>query len=463
MVSTPADDDTYGVREIIQFQVPLSAAVDVEGVVVMGTYVGDRWRGATYRSGSGTNKLIFGYKVQSADMDDDGFQIHRGYQDSDGVFHGLGGSGSIKLQGTDVTVRRTYDGIDDQEGHKVDGSITPIGLNTEITSTPASGDTYRYGETIEVSITFSAALDVEGTKHPNLREGADRDNNWRGANYKEGSGTKTLVFGYTVQPHDLDEDGITMSSSYTQGGEALGFGGSGTITVSGTDIEVPPDFIGLSDQAGHKVNGQPYAKAIAITSTPGASTDTYGRDEIIQISLSFDQTVDADAGSYALITMSIATGGGAFYASGNGRDTLIFEYQVHSVDRDDDGIDVEMYPTMNIKASETQIDYQTGPGAPAPELTEQSGHKVDGSLYDDTAPTITAVTFDDSPGPEDDSTYEEGDWIVVAVTFDENVEVIEGVRSGPPQIQLVVGEALLTAQYGVLPATAEGLSQRQDP
>ena len=69
MVSTPADDDTYGVGEIIQFQVTLSAAVDVVGEVVMGTYVGDWWRGATYRSGSGTNKLIFGYKVQSADME----------------------------------------------------------------------------------------------------------------------------------------------------------------------------------------------------------------------------------------------------------------------------------------------------------------------------------------------------------------------------------------------------------
>ena len=72
MASTPADDNTYGVGEIIQFQVTLSAAVDVEGVVVMGTRVGERWRAATYRSGSGTDKLIFGYRVKSEDRDDDG-------------------------------------------------------------------------------------------------------------------------------------------------------------------------------------------------------------------------------------------------------------------------------------------------------------------------------------------------------------------------------------------------------
>ena len=127
-----------------------------------------------------------------------------GYQDSQGVFHGLGGSGSIKAQDTDLTVRRFYDGIVDQEGHKVDRSITP---------TPASGDTYRYGETVEFAITFSAALDVEGSKHLNLRLGADQANNWRGANYREGSGTETLVLSYTVQPRDLDEDGISMGAA----------------------------------------------------------------------------------------------------------------------------------------------------------------------------------------------------------------------------------------------------------
>ena len=70
--------------------------------------------------------------------------------------------------------------------------------------------------------------------------GADEDTNWRGAQYQEGSGTNTLVFGYTVQPHDLDADGISVGGSYIQDGERQGFGGSGTITVSGTDIELPP-------------------------------------------------------------------------------------------------------------------------------------------------------------------------------------------------------------------------------
>ena len=196
--------------------------------------------------------------------------------------------------------------------------------------------------------------------------------------------------------------------------------------MQGTDILVRRIYDGIDDQEGHNVDGIKQANLRV-----GADQDNNWK--------------------------------AARYKEGSGTNTLVFEYQVHSVDRDDDGIDVEMPGSLNIKASGTQIDYQSGPGAPAPELTEESGHKVDGSLHDDTAPSITAVTFDDSPGPGDDSTNEEGDWIVVAVMFDENVDVLQGAISRPPQIQLVICDALRTARYGVPPGSPEGLSQPEAP
>ena len=311
-------------------------------------------------------------------------------------------------------------------------------MDTEITSSPASGSTYRYGETIDFSITFSAALDVDGTKHLNLRVGADRDNNWRVANYKEGSGTNTLVFGYTVQPYDLDDDGITLSGSYIQNGEAQGFGGSGTITVSGTEIVVPPDFSGLSDQSGHKVNGQPYQKAISITSIPEARTDTYGLDEIIRVSASFDQNVDADEMTHAWVAMDSGAGM-AVYSSGSGTDTLKFEYKVQSFNHDDNGISVKLGEGLNIKASGTQIDYESGPGAPAPALLNQSGHKVEGSL-DRKAPAISSLVVISDPG--EDNTYGAGDEIEVRATFSEDVRVTRR-----PQLEIDVGGTARSARY----------------
>ena len=462
MSSTPAEGDTYGIGETIEFEVTLSAEAEVEGVVVMGTYVGDQWRSATYRSGSGTDTLVFGYKVQSADRAEDGFRVHRGYQDNQGTQHGLGGSDSITDSETGNAVSYIYDGLGNQDLHKVDGSITPIGVETEITSSPERGDTYRYGESVDFATTFSAALEVEGSKSVNLRVGSNNDNNWRAAWYKEGSGTKTLVFSYTVDTLDLDTEGINMGSSYTQGGEAKGFGGSGTITVSGTGIDVPPNFDGLTDQPEHKVNGTPYAKTFTIASTPLAESDTYGRDEVIQISINFGQNVDATRGRLRANLLIGDEGhlGAAFYVRGSGTDTLVFEYEVQEIDRDSDGISVYLPTGQEIKASGTQIGYEYDPWDGTPALLNQSDHKVDGSLIaaDDAQPTISTICFDLSPGPVSDSTYKEGDWVGVLVRFSEGVEVItapteeadgtEGYLA--PPLELNIGGESRTAEYGLL-------------
>ena len=80
-------------------------------------------------------------------------------------------------------------------------------------------------------------------------------------------------------------------------------------------------------------------------------------------------------------------------------------------------------------------------------MGEDSNHKVDGSLVtaDTTYPTVSSVSFADSPGPGDDSTYGAGDWIGVWVTFNESVLV-----TGAPQMELNIGSATRMAQHGHL-------------
>ena len=138
--------------------------------------------------------------------------------------------------------------------------------------------------------------------------------------------------------------------------------------MSGTEIKVPPNFSGLTNESEHKVNGQPYARTISITSTPEAPTDTYGLEEIIRISVNFDQNVDADDRTYAVVGMTGIGEQGAFYVSGSGTDTLVFELEVQSDDRDADGISVRLHRGLNIKASGTDIAYQSGLGVTSPVL-----------------------------------------------------------------------------------------------
>ena len=95
---------------------------------------------------------------------------------------------------------------------------------TNVNSSSANG-TYKMGDVISVSITFSRTVTVTGTPQLLLETGTTDQN----ANYASGSGTTVLTFSYTVQPGDA-----TLDLDYT-GTPALGLN-SGTIKDSdGTD------------------------------------------------------------------------------------------------------------------------------------------------------------------------------------------------------------------------------------
>ena len=397
-----------------------------------------------------SDTLVFGYTVKPEDSDSDGISMDGGYQDSNGTWHNLINHEAITATGTETVVYRVYDGIGDQAGHKVDGSLVPVGTGTEITSNPDSGDTYRYGETIEFSITFSAPLEVEGSRHLSLRVGSDDSDGWRAATYLRGSGTNTLVFGYTVQTGDLDDDGVAMLGTWVENGKVHGLGGSGTVKVKGTDVPVTPTFTGLSDQAAHRLDGHPYPRTISITSKPFSKSDSYGRDEIIQVSVNFGQSVTAGEDAFAILRIgSLSHQRNAQYASGNGTDTLAFEYTVVERDSDENGVDAFVPHGQDIRATGTDIAYQPNPGGVTPTLGEDSNHKVDGSLFaaDVTAPTVSSISIVDFPGPGDDNTYGAGEWIGVLVIFNESV-----LATGSPQVELDIGGTVRHAEYGIAPS-----------
>ena len=121
-----------------------------------------------------------------------------------------------------------------------------------VTSTPAAAtDTYGAGETIEVTVTFSEAVTATtGTDFVLSVGGAKR------APLLRGSGTATLVFGYTVQATDSDDDGIWIGDQdRTLVGNRNGDPQNGTITSETTDVEADLTHAALGQQSGHKVDG----------------------------------------------------------------------------------------------------------------------------------------------------------------------------------------------------------------
>ena len=82
--------------------------------------------------------------------------------------------------------------------YELESSIPTV---TNVTATTANG-TYKAGNVITLTVTFSEAVQVTGTPQLTLETGTTD----RTASYVSGSGTNTLTFTYTVQAGDVSAD-----------------------------------------------------------------------------------------------------------------------------------------------------------------------------------------------------------------------------------------------------------------
>ena len=245
MTSNPAHEDGYRVGEDIDVTLTFSTEAYATGDSVVAIRVGDdgtSYRRAEYVSGSGTTRLTYRYQVQLTDLDADGISVP-----SSGLVREL--PTTSPALGS-IPVSRDYPGVDEDAGHKVDGSFRVTGV--AITSSPAHGDTYRVGEDIEVTLTFSTEAYTSGSVVA-IRVGEDADDaNYRPAAYASGSGTNRLIYRYRVQLTDFDADGISVDV----GGPPSGFGEQvPTTSPELGSVPVSRKYSGVPDAAGHKIDG----------------------------------------------------------------------------------------------------------------------------------------------------------------------------------------------------------------
>ena len=130
VTSTPElDGDTYGAGDDIRIEVTFDQPVRVEGDPEFGLDVGGP-RVAGYRTGSGTEKLVFVYTVQSRELD---YTLQADDRDADGIWIGTDihpTNPTFRLDGDDRIANAlghqdavlAHGGLGTQSGHKVDGS-----------------------------------------------------------------------------------------------------------------------------------------------------------------------------------------------------------------------------------------------------------------------------------------------------------------------------------------------------
>ena len=418
--SSPANGDTYALGETVEVSVRFDQAVTATGEPQVALTVGTQTRYATFFAW-GSQSLYFDYTVQEADRDEDGISIS-----SDALL--LNGGTITAAEGT-TDADLTHEALSAQRDSKVNSSLVaspPRVREISFRSSPATGDTYGLGETVEVEVDFDKVVTATGKPQIALTIGAET----RHATFS-GWSKRSLHFSYTVQEEDRDEDGISIAAN------VLVLNG-GTITAAGT-MAADLTHEAVAAQHGSKVNGslstQPGVKRVALISFP-ARGDTYGLGESVEVVVEFDRAVTATGSPQVALNVGTQTRYATFY--GWGRQHLTFTYTVQEEDRDEDGISIAANAlalnggTITATVGTTDVDLTHRA------VVSERRSKVNGSLV--AQPRVRDIRFSYSPARGD--TYARGETIEVGVEFDSTVAV-----SGTPGMALTIGAQTRYAAY----------------
>jgi|GEM_PF-2062529 S-layer homology domain. len=387
----------YHEGSTLSFTVHYSEKVTVTGTPSLPLTIGSSTVQAEYVSGSDTDSLVFSYTILSGQLDLDGI--------ASGSMLDLNG-GTIKdAAGNEANL--TLVSIGDTSGVIVD-AIAPV---IESVDLPANA-TYVAGEHLEFTIHYDEAVEVTGAPYISITVGSSVVQ----AQYESGSGTKDLLFRYTVQTGDNDSDGIEAGTLNLNGGTLKDATGNNAEAV----------LSGLDSTAGVKVD----AVAPAATSLDVPADGTYKAGEALMFTVHYDEAAIVTGGTpYLTVTIGSAPVQ-ALYVSGTGTNELVFRYTVAADQEDADGIEVGSSVNLN------GASIKDAAGNAAGSALTGAGH-ISMVRVDAVAPTVSNVSVPAN------GTYKEGDQLNFTVNFNENVEV----AGGTPYLTVTIGSTEVQALY----------------
>ena len=221
-LSTGGTDGVYTAGERITLRVVFSETVHVTGTPQLSLNVGGSAKAADFDlmescpvSTSGDaectgfnspgafeepvgNVMTLIYRVRDGDLDTDGVSMNANALSLNG--------GTIKDTAQNAAVL-THDAVSADAAVIVDAA-PPTVSSIAITSDPGDDDTYATDDRIEVTVTFSENVKVYRTPQLELDIGGEAAM----ADYQSHQGVD-VVFAYTVQAGDTDENGVAIGAS----------------------------------------------------------------------------------------------------------------------------------------------------------------------------------------------------------------------------------------------------------
>ena len=440
--SSPGNDGTYGIGDIIKVRVAFTEAVTVTTAGDPVThprfqiFVGTQIKHAQFNSGSGTALLVFHYTVQEGDKDTNGIFIN------DNALE-LGEANIADEAGNVLASAQLPVVIGTLQQHQVDG--TPKVNSVRLVSTPtgdADGDgtkeTYKLGDTVRARVTFNSPVNVVGRPVLKLQFAeASGEKTMTFDTARSRTNTTTLEFTYTVAAGDLSTQGIAFLA------DKLSLPGGARIRGAQAATAADLTFAKVDHNSGHQVDGiSPKFAANPISVTSSAGDDgIYRIGDAIEVTLTFTKVVKVDA-SDGTPFVDLLVGGSspdnfrrAMYHSGGGTTKLVFRYTVQEGDLDTNGISIPFNAFTGNggliidAAGNLWIFERNGTIGPLAE------HQVNGQ------PKVSAVALVSTPtvdanGDGTNDTYKVGDTVRARVTFNSAVDV-----TGSPVLKLQFAEA----------------------
>ncbi|MEP1777871.1 YDG domain-containing protein [Reichenbachiella sp.] len=277
-VSSPLSDGTYIKDNCIYITVTFSEAVTAVGFPSLKLETGTTDQtinpeGGSF--GSGTTTLSFLYCIGAGESSSD-----LEYFDTSSLTAGT----SIKdAAGNDATLTLPTIGggnsLSDNKALVVDGIAPTV---TSVSSTVSSGS-YKAGDVIPLTMTFSEAVTVTGTPQIELETG-DTD---RTVDYTSGSTTTTLTFNYTVKAGDTNGGGLeyTSTAALTLNSGTIKDDAGNTATLT---LANPGASGSISSTKSISIDT---TDPIVLEVTSSETDDTYGVGDQLDISVQYDEEV----------------------------------------------------------------------------------------------------------------------------------------------------------------------------
>ncbi len=375
--STPPNGYSYETGDTISFTAQFSEPVagELSLPIIIGT-------GSPTLTAMADNSdtATFEYTVTDTDQDNRGFRVGR-----DGI------SGNVPA----ILTNRNIPASLTQTVNAV-----PYITRVHIVSRPSSPPWYTTGDTFQINVDFSQPISVTGDPTFQISVSGDRFMNYDAAL----SDADTMAFTYTFQTTDNDPDGVWIGNDRIRlhSDDAI----QDSYRDAGTNINATIThgrIGGQGVQPNHRVSPLARIASVAITSDPqrGTNSDTYGADDVIQITATFNQDVTVAGDPEFRFSVS-GDRDAAYNAAASSGDTVVFEYTVVGTDSDANGIWLGRHGGANTSFIVDSDDTIQNAAAVDAVLNFSlgrtcSGHKVDGTISGGTGRSINTEPAPNPP------------------------------------------------------------------